>query len=215
MMKMLPIALSAAALAAAAPCITQGQSNVAKPAPSKSGHLAVNGLNYYYEDPRHRRAACCSLHGGLGSIDMFRPMLPALADGRRVIAVDLHGHGRTALGDRQIDLPDMGDDMAGDHEETRPSESRRAGLFPWAVGVALRFAVQHPEMVRRLALVSAGMRRTDSTPRCWPMQAQVGAGMAEQMKGTPMYESYVAVAPKPCGFPEAARSDGAVDAQAL
>src|SRR5207245_11300476 len=85
MMKMLPIALSAAALAAAAPCITQGQSNVAKPAakpaPSKSGHLAVNGLNYYYEI-HGTGEPLLLLHGGLGSIDMFRPMLPALADGR-------------------------------------------------------------------------------------------------------------------------------------
>src|SRR5712691_7253030 len=101
MMKMLPIALSAAALAAAAPCITQGQSNVAKPAakpaPSKSGHLAVNGLNYYYEI-HGTGEPLLLLHGGLGSIDMFRPMLPALADGRQVIAVDLHGHGRTAIG---------------------------------------------------------------------------------------------------------------------
>src|SRR2546426_7398953 len=117
MMKMLLIALSAAALAAAAPCVTQGQSNVAKPAakpaPSKSGHLAANGLNYYYEI-HGTGEPLLLLHGGLGSIDMFRPvLLPALADGRRVIAVDLHGHGRTALGDRQIDLPDMGDDMAG------------------------------------------------------------------------------------------------------
>ena len=87
MMKMLPIALSAAALAAAAPCITQGQSNVAKPAtkpaakpaPSKSGHLAANGLNYYYEI-HGTGEPLLLLHGGLGSIDMFRPVLPALAE---------------------------------------------------------------------------------------------------------------------------------------
>jgi pimeloyl-ACP methyl ester carboxylesterase len=43
---------------------------------------------------------------------MFRPVLPALAKGHQVIAVDLQGHGRTALGDRPISLVDMGDDMA-------------------------------------------------------------------------------------------------------
>ena len=34
------------------------------------------------------------------------------------------------------------------------------------------------------------------------MQAQVGAGMAEMMKDTPMYKSYVAVAPNPEDFPK-------------
>jgi pimeloyl-ACP methyl ester carboxylesterase len=34
-----------------------------------------------------------------------------------------------------------------------------------------------------------------------PMQAQVGAAMAEHMKDTPMYKSYMAVAPKPEDFP--------------
>ena len=34
------------------------------------------------------------------------------------------------------------------------------------------------------------------------MQAQVGAAMAEQMKDTPMYKSYVAVAPHPEDFPK-------------
>ena len=207
-MKMLPIALSAAALAAAAPCITQGQSNVAKPAtkpaakpvPSKSGHLAVNGLNYYYEI-HGTGEPLLLLHGGLGSIDMFRPMLPALADGRRVIAVDLHGHGRTALGDRQIDLPDMGDDMAGIVKKLGHQKVDVLG-YSLGGGVALRFAVQHPEMVRRLALVSAGFAQNGFHPEMLPMQAQVGAGMAEQMKDTPMYQSYVAVAPKPADFPK-------------
>ena len=34
------------------------------------------------------------------------------------------------------------------------------------------------------------------------MQAQVGAAMAEMMKDTPMYKSYVAVAPHPEEFPK-------------
>ena len=34
------------------------------------------------------------------------------------------------------------------------------------------------------------------------MQAQVGAAMADQMKETPMYKSYVAVAPNPSEFPK-------------
>src|SRR5688572_30265751 len=69
---------------------------------STTGHVEVNGVSYYYEI-HGRGEPLLLLHGGLGSIDMFGPNLPLLAEGRQVIAVDLHGHGRTALGDRNID----------------------------------------------------------------------------------------------------------------
>jgi pimeloyl-ACP methyl ester carboxylesterase len=67
--------------------------------------------------------------------------------------------------------------------------------------VAFRLAVQHPGVVRRLALVSAGFAQDGFHPEMLPMQAQVGSAMAEQMKETPMYKSYVAVAPRPADFP--------------
>lgn len=80
--------------------------------PAKSGRLAINGVDYYYE-VHGKGEPLLLLHGGLGSIDMFRPMLlPKLAEKHKVIAVDLHGHGRTALGDRPFRLESIGDDMA-------------------------------------------------------------------------------------------------------
>src|SRR5262245_31971951 len=83
----------------------------AKSMPVKSGRIAVNGLSYYYEI-HGQGEPLLMLHGGLGSIGMFGPVLPMLANSRRVIGVDLHGHGRTGLGEREISLIDMGDDMA-------------------------------------------------------------------------------------------------------
>ena len=71
-----------------------------QPIPKKSGRVEANGVNYYYEI-HGQGEPLLLLHGGLGSIDMFGPVLPALAQERQVIAVDLHGHGRTALGDRR------------------------------------------------------------------------------------------------------------------
>src|SRR6267378_2779829 len=38
---------------------------------------------------------------------------PSKSGHAAVIGVDLQGHGRTALGDREISLVDMGNDMAG------------------------------------------------------------------------------------------------------
>jgi len=167
--------------------------------PSSTGYIDANGVSYYYEI-HGQGEPLLLLHGGLGSIDMFAPMLPTLAKNRQVIGVDLQGHGRTALGDRPISLIDMGDDMAVVLDELGQGQVDVLG-YSFGGGVAFRLAVQHPEMVRRLALVSAGYSQDGFHPEMLPMQAQVGAAMADAMKSTPMYQSYVAVAPKPEDFP--------------
>ena len=95
----------------------------------------------------------------------------------------------------------MGDDMAVILKELGYEEVDVLG-YSLGGGVAFRFAVQHPEMVRRLALVSAGFAQDGFYPEMLPQQAAVGAAMAEFMKDTPMYQSYVAVAPKPEEFPK-------------
>jgi len=168
--------------------------------PERSGFIHANGVDYYYEIHGQGEPVLL-LHGGLGTFDMFQPILPLLTQGRQVIGVDLHGHGRTALGDREMDLVDMGDDMAVVLKELGYERVDAMG-YSLGGGVALRLAVQHPHMVRRLAVVSAGYAQHGYHPEMLPMQAQVGAGMADGMRDTPMYESYVAVAPHPEEFPE-------------
>jgi pimeloyl-ACP methyl ester carboxylesterase len=168
--------------------------------PAESGRVEANGVNYYYEI-HGQGEPLLLLHGGLGSIEMFGPVLPMLVEDRRVIAVDLHGHGRTPLGDRKISLIDIGDDMALLLNELGHQEVDVLG-YSFGAGVGFRLAVQHPEMVRRLAIVSAGFAQEGYYPEMLPQQAQVGAGMAEMMKDTPMYRSYAAVAPNPDEFPE-------------
>jgi pimeloyl-ACP methyl ester carboxylesterase len=166
---------------------------------TKSGHVAANGVSYYYEIHGEGEPLLL-LHGGLGSIDMLRPQLPALSKSRRVIAVDLHGHGRTALGERPISLPDMGDDMAVILKNLGVAQADVLG-YSMGGGVAFRLAVQHPQMVRRLALLATGFAQDGFYPEMLPMQAQLGAAMAPHMKDTPMHKCYVAVAPKPEDFP--------------
>lgn len=175
---------------------------------AKSGYAEVNGLKYYYEI-RGTGEPLLVLHGGLGSIDMFGLALPALAEHRQLIAVDLHGHGRTQLGDRDISYVDQGADMAALVKSLGHDQVDVMG-YSFGGGVAFQFAVQNPDMVRRLVIVSAPMAQDGFFPEMLPQQAMVGADMLPMMKDTPMYTSYVAVAPDPDEFPRLLDQMGAL-----
>ena len=170
-------------------------------APHKKGTLAVNGLSYYYEIHGSGEPLLL-LHGGLGSIEMFETLLlPALAARHQVVAVDLHGHGRTALGDREISLIDQGNDMAEIVKQLGITQLDVLG-YSLGGGVAFQFAVQHPQAVRRLVLVSCVFSTEGFYPEMLPQQHAINAAMADMMKDTPMYKSYVKVAPHPEDFPK-------------
>jgi pimeloyl-ACP methyl ester carboxylesterase len=172
----------------------------------KTGYAETNGIRYYYEITG-RGEPLLLLHGGLGSADMFAPIMPALTDHRQVIALDLQGHGRTELGPRKISLVDMGDDMATVLERLGYETADVLG-YSFGGGVAFRLAAQHPQRVRRLAIVSAGFSDEGFYPEMRAQQVQLNADAAEFMKDTPMYRSYMAMAPKPADFPRLVQAMG-------
>ena len=67
--------------------------------------------------------------------------------------------------------------------------------------VAMRLAIQHPERVRRLVVVSAPFADDGWYADMRVQQKAVGAAMAPMMAETPMYKTYKSVAPKPDDFP--------------
>jgi pimeloyl-ACP methyl ester carboxylesterase len=172
----------------------------AKLTAAKSGRLEINGIHYYYAI-YGRGEPILLLHGGLGSIEMFATvLLPALAKNRKVIAVDLQGHGRTPLGDRPFRLESMGDDMAALVKQLGHEKLDVMG-YSMGGGVALRMALQKPESVRRLVLVSTPYSDDAFYPGIRAQQSQVNAAAAPMMKDTPMYKTYAALAPNVDEFP--------------
>ncbi|MEU8002180.1 alpha/beta hydrolase [Catellatospora sp. NPDC049111] len=162
-------------------------------------YAEVNGINLYYEIHGSGRPMIL-LHGGLGSGEMFGPILPALADHHQVIAVDLQGHGRTADIDRPLEVPLMADDIAALIDRLGLDRPDVVG-FSLGGGVALLTAIRHPGKVGRVVSASANIRRSAIYPEMLGQQGQVNAAAAEFMKDTPMYELYQRVAPRPQDFP--------------
>ncbi|HEY0832020.1 MAG TPA: alpha/beta hydrolase [Candidatus Dormibacteraeota bacterium] len=159
----------------------------------------VNGINLYYETHGTGRPLIL-LHGGLGSGEMFGPVLPMLAERHQVIAVDLQGHGRTADIDRPIDVRLMAGDIAALIDHLGLAKPDVVG-YSLGGGVALQTAAQYPAKVRRLVLVSANLRPDAIYAEMRAQQGQVNAASVDFMKQTPMYQLYQRVAPRPEDFP--------------
>jgi pimeloyl-ACP methyl ester carboxylesterase len=158
----------------------------------------VNGLNLYYETHGDGRPIVL-LHGGLGSGEMFGPILPALAAKHQVIAPDLQGHGRTADIDRPIDTRLMADDIAALIDHLGLDKPDIVG-YSLGGGVAFFTAVKYPDKVGRLVMAAANVRRDAIPAEMLAQQGQVSAAAVEAMKDTPMYQLYQRVAPRPEDF---------------
>ncbi|HZM75795.1 MAG TPA: alpha/beta hydrolase [Candidatus Limnocylindrales bacterium] len=167
-------------------------------------YAEVNGINLYYET-HGDGPPMILLHGGLMNGESLAPILPALTAQHRVILVDLQGHGRTADIDRPIDHGFMADDIAAliDHLGLNETEEKPDVVgYSLGGGVAMHVAIRHPEKVGRIVAAAANIRRSAIYPEMLEQQLQVSAAAAEFMKETPMYQTYMRVAPRPEDFPK-------------
>jgi pimeloyl-ACP methyl ester carboxylesterase len=148
----------------------------------------VNGLALYYEEHGSGEPLIL-LHGGISAGEMFAPILPELAARRRVITVDLQGHGGTADVDRPLRPETMADDVAALIEHLGLGQ---ADVMGYSLGglVALRTAIQHPQLVRRLVLVSIPFRRNGSHPEVVAAMDQMTPEIADMLKQSPLYARY-------------------------
>ncbi|MEH0825297.1 MULTISPECIES: alpha/beta fold hydrolase [unclassified Micromonospora] len=162
-------------------------------------YAEVDGLRLWYE-VHGDGLPLVLLHGGYGAVETFAPILPALTRRRRVIAVDLQGHGRTADVDRPLRYETMAEDIVALLRHLDLPEADVLG-YSLGGGVALRTAIQHPALVRRLVLVSTPCRRRGWYPEVLAATAAQDERVGEQMRGTPAHELYARVAPRPGDWP--------------
>ena len=163
------------------------------------GYANVNELSLYYEIHGNGEPLLL-LHGGFGMIEGWGEVLGLLSKERKVIAVDLQGHGRTADVDRPLRFEFMADDIAALVKYLKLDNADIMG-DSLGGGVALRTGIQHPEVVRKLVLVSTPYSSSGWYPEVLTGMHQMGPEAAEGMKQSPMYQIYKNVAPKPENWP--------------
>jgi len=196
------LAAPAAAFAQATPgpgAATPAGTPVAIPTP-ETGYAPVNGVQLYYEI-HGAGPPLILLHGGLATGALqFGQLLPALAQSRQVVVVDLQGHGHTADVDRPLAYEAMADDVAALIGYLGLGQ---ADLFGYSLGggVALQTAIRHPALARKLVLASTPFRRDGWYPEVLAATSALNADAAAAMVGTPLYDAYAASAPDPTAWP--------------
>ena len=167
---------------------------------SVSTTVRVNGVELAYQ-VFGAGSPLILLHGGFGSVEMFGPNVNLLAAGRQVIGVDLQSHGRSPAADRPMHFEAMADDIAALIKELK---FERAAVMGFSLGgaVALRTAIQHPDVVTRLVLVSTVFKRSGWFPEMTAGMDAMGPETAELLKQTPLYQDYVRIAPDKDDWPK-------------
>ncbi len=162
-----------------------------------TGYAPVNGLKMYYEIHGSGEPVVL-LHGAFMAItDDWSVWIGELSKTRKVIAVEMQGHGHTADINRDITYENLADDVAGLLDYLKTPSADIIG-YSLGGGVAIQCAIRHPEKVRKVVSISAPIRRdgwVKEANDAWPNFTW------EVLKGTPAETEWKKLNPTPDGFP--------------
>lgn len=161
------------------------------------GYATVHGLKMYYEvhgngDP------VVLLHGAFMTItNNWSGWIGELSKTRRVIAVEMQGHGRTADIAREFSYENLADDVAALLDELKIEQADLLG-YSLGGGVAMQCAIRHPERVRKVVSISAALRQDGLVKEGLDAFPQL---TADAFKGSPIETEYKKLSPTPDAFP--------------
>jgi pimeloyl-ACP methyl ester carboxylesterase len=140
-----------------------------------------------------------ALHGGVLTFEAsFGAVLPWLTVGRRVIGVELQGHGHTPDTGRPMSIDRFADDVA---ELLDRLGIHRADLWGFSLGAltATGVALRHPAKVRRLVLSAVNIRPDGYHPEITAPE-QDDPRLPTEEEFAAWRAAYEAVAPNPDDF---------------
>jgi pimeloyl-ACP methyl ester carboxylesterase len=175
-----------------------------------TGYAPVNGLKMYYE-VHGRGEPVVLLHGGFMTItNNWEGWIGELSKTRKVIAVEMQGHGRTADIPREPSGENLADDVAA---LLGHLEIPRADIIGYSMGggVALQVAVRHPDRTRKVVVISSTFRRDGAVQEARDAISQI---TAEAFKGSPLETEYKRLSPTPDQFSQFVERMVATDAKA-
>ena len=159
--------------------------------PSKSGYAPVNGINVYYEVYGEGRPLVL-LHGAFYTIDMnWGQLIPDLSKTRKVIAIEMQGHGHTPFSNRELSITTLASDVEKVMDYLKIDSADVAG-FSMGGSVAYQFAVQSPKRLRKLVIISSTYKTSGWLP---VVNGEFKDFKPEFFDNTPIKAAYYAVAP--------------------
>ena len=165
---------------------------------SQGSYAEVNGLSMYYEIHGSGRPLVL-LHGAFGVVEGWSGILPTLVRTHQVILVELQGHGRTGDIDRPLSLVQMADDVAALLGQLQITDTDVFG-YSMGGGVALALAIQHPALVRKLAILGSGAGAAKDTREPETLR-QFQSMTPETFHFPQVKDPYTRVAPDPSKWP--------------
>ncbi len=170
---------------------TANQSLAQQAKPSNSGYAPVNGIKVYYE-VYGEGMPIVLLHGAYYTIDMnWGQLIPELSKTRKVIAIEMQGHGHTPFSNRTLSRTTLASDVKGVMDYLKIDSADVVG-YSFGGSVAYQFAIQSPERLRNLVIISAAHKSSGWLPEV----TQAFKNMKPQLfDDSPLQTAYDAVAP--------------------
>ncbi len=167
------------------------RSNGQKSKPSDSGYVLVNGIKVYYEVYGEGKPIVL-LHGAFYTIEMnWGQLIPELSKTRKVIAIELQGHGHTPYTDRKLDFATLASDVEGVMNYLKIDSADVAG-YSMGGSVAYQLTIQSPKRVRKLVIISSTYKSSGWLPEVTSALKNL---KPEYLTDTPLKTAYDAVAP--------------------